>query len=92
MQPQDEAGAALRDAVTRWEDLTGPLTKSNWKVVEQTVCANNVERFHGTVREESYGDVFIEVTGAPAPESIAGLSEASINFPKPRKMATAKSS
>ena len=43
---------------------SGPK-KSGWQVVEQTVKGNTVERFHGTKREEFYGDVLISVTGSP---------------------------
>lgn len=45
---------------------TGDADEKGWRVTEQTVKGNTVERFHGTKREEAYGDEFISVTGAPA--------------------------
>lgn len=45
---------------------TGDANEKGWRVTEQTVKGNTVERFHGTKREEAYGNEFISVTGAPA--------------------------
>jgi hypothetical protein len=45
---------------------TGATGEQGWRVTEQTVKGNTVERFHGTKREESYGNEFISVTGAPS--------------------------
>ncbi len=47
--------------------------ESGWKVVEQVVKGNTVERFHGTKREEFFGDKLISVIGSPD-ENTSGLS------------------
>ncbi|MBW2525476.1 MAG: hypothetical protein JRI23_14920, partial [Deltaproteobacteria bacterium] len=43
---------------------TGSASKG-WKVVSQTVNGNEVSRYHGSQREEFYGDELISVTGSP---------------------------
>jgi hypothetical protein len=48
-------------------------TESGWKVVEQVVKGNSVARFHGTKREEFYGDKLISVIGSPD-EASSGLT------------------
>ena len=61
----DEAPGAVT-SVSWVECPTGVADEKGWRVTEQTVKGNTVERFHGTKREEAYGDEFISVTGAPA--------------------------
>ncbi len=64
------------------EDLKpGPDTikKSGWKVVSQTVKGNEVTRYHGTQREEFYGDELISVTGSPKPLPTSAEREVNTN-------------
>ncbi len=59
-----------------WRDVPASPGTKGWKVVEQIVNGNTVERFHGTKREEFYGDRMISVVGSPG-ETTTGLSVAS---------------
>lgn len=59
-----------------WRDVPTVSGEKGWKVVEQVVKGNTVERFHGTKREEFYGDKLISVVGAPN-EPTSNLSVAS---------------
>jgi len=86
------------DALTAAETAALPTgstatRQSGWKVVEQVVQGHNVTRFHGTVRDEVYGDRVVSVTGAPT-ELTAGLglgrtTTDGTNLPAPAESASA---
>jgi hypothetical protein len=63
--PGNQTSVTWRECPTE-ETGSNQSKKSGWKVVEQTVKGHEVERFHGTQREEFYGDRLISVTGAPS--------------------------
>lgn len=44
---------------------TAPRSKKGWKWVEQTEFGHVIERYHGTMREEFFGDKLISVVGSP---------------------------
>lgn len=69
----EHGGNRLRAAFAAWTGFTDPRTEGGWKVVSQTSKGHEVERYHGTQREEFYGDKLISVTGAPAEDS-SGLT------------------
>jgi hypothetical protein len=52
-----------------WQDCPTHSTDMGWQVVSQTVYGNEVERYHGTKREEFYGDKMISVVGSPGQNS-----------------------
>lgn len=47
-----------------------------WKWVEQTEYGNVTERYHGSMREEFFGDELISVVGSPAEQTIGGADGA----------------
>lgn len=53
-----------------WRPLPSNSSESGWKVVEQVVKGNQVERFHGTKREEFYGDKLVSVIGSPSENTV----------------------
>ena len=65
--PGNQTSVTWRECPTDLDDDGN--TNKGWKVVEQTVKGNVVSRFHGTQREEFYGNELISVVGAPDPDT-----------------------
>ena len=62
-----------------WRDCPTDSGNKGWKTVEQAQKANQVERFHGTKREEHFGDEIISVIGAPTGLASAAVTATSNN-------------
>jgi hypothetical protein len=58
-----------------WRKCTTDPAADNygWKQVEQTAKGNFVERFHGTRREEYFGDELVTIIGSPSQDSDHGM-------------------
>ncbi len=48
-----------------WRKLPTGNGEGNWQWVEETIKGNVIQRFHGSKREEIYGDRYISIVGCP---------------------------
>lgn len=61
-------------SVTWRKCTTDPVADNyGWKQVEQTAKGNFIERFHGTRREEYFGDELVTIIGSPSQDSDHGM-------------------
>ena len=54
-----------------WRDCPTDSGNKGWQVVRQTVKGNEIARYHGTQREEFYGNKQISVVGSPSENTVA---------------------
>jgi hypothetical protein len=74
---QSDEGPGATSSIT-WRDCPSAPGEKGWQAVEQFVKGNVVERFHGTKREEFYGDKLISVVGSPD-ENTSGIDLGNAN-------------